>query len=227
VRARVRGVALAGWAFLRTGWGTASVRQRATIVGAALITIVAFTAIGSPPPAPGLGSGSGAASTSPSPTSAVAAASSPPASLGLSGTVSAQPVGGSSPAPVTQPPAPTPKPTPAPTPRPTPRPSPAPTRTPTPSISIKKVSLISPIGRGAYETLEIKTLAGASCSITVTYASGPSKAAGLDPTKADSSGYASWTWKVGTSTTLGTWPIDVRCVKSGASAKKRFSFTVD
>jgi micrococcal nuclease len=72
-------------------------------------------------------------------------------------------------------------------------------------------SVTSPVSRGSNVTLSAKTSPGASCTITVNYKSGPSKASGLGPKTADSSGVVSWTWKVGSGTTLGTWPISVTC----------------
>ena len=58
--------------------------------------------------------------------------------------------------------------------------------------------------------------------ITVTYKGGPSSAKGLEPKTADAGGRVSWSWAVGTNTTPGTWPIDVRC----GSAAARTTFTV-
>jgi hypothetical protein len=55
--------------------------------------------------------------------------------------------------------------------------------------------------------LRANTEPGAFCNITVYYKSGPSEAQGLDPKDADSSGNVSWTWKVGTRTTPGTWRV--------------------
>jgi len=73
------------------------------------------------------------------------------------------------------------------------------------------VSITSPISRGANVTLIAKTSPNASCSITAHYKSGPSTAAGLGPKTADASGRVSWTWKVGSRTTPGTWGITVTC----------------
>jgi micrococcal nuclease len=56
-------------------------------------------------------------------------------------------------------------------------------------------------------SVTIKTAAKASCSITVRYKSGPSTAAGLVSKQANANGIASWSWKVGTRTTAGSWPV--------------------
>lgn len=45
--------------------------------------------------------------------------------------------------------------------------------------------------------------------ITVTYSSGQSTAAGLQPKESDAYGYVSWTWKVGGRTESGIYPITV------------------
>jgi micrococcal nuclease len=61
--------------------------------------------------------------------------------------------------------------------------------------------------QSAYIT--IKTAPGAHCSIEVDYKSGPSHAKGLNAKTAGSSGVVTWVWKVGPSTTLGTWSVYV------------------
>jgi hypothetical protein len=111
----------------------------------------------------------------------------------------------------------TPNPTAAPTARvttaPTPRPTPVPT--PRPTMTLTFTSLTSPIHRGSYATATVKTKPGAACSIIVEYKSGASTAAGLGPKTASGSGVASWTWKVGTNTTPGSWPVTVTCASGG------------
>jgi len=83
----------------------------------------------------------------------------------------------------------------------------------TPSVSggLEIVSVTSPVSKGAYASLTAKTSPNASCSITVYYKSGPSEASGLGPKTADASGMVSWTWKVASRTTSGTWRIVVNC----------------
>jgi hypothetical protein len=70
---------------------------------------------------------------------------------------------------------------------------------------------------GGYATATVATKAGASCSIVVNYMSGPSHAQGLTTKTAASNGRVSWTWKVGTRTTRGSWPVVVSCRKGGSS----------
>jgi hypothetical protein len=94
--------------------------------------------------------------------------------------------------------------------------------TPTSSTGVRRVSITSPIGAGSNATLVVKVARTATCSITVNYKSGPSHAAGLY-SKRSSGGRVSWTWKVGTRTTPGRWPIVVRC---GSVGTLRTSFVV-
>lgn len=73
------------------------------------------------------------------------------------------------------------------------------------------LSVTSPVFRGSYITVTAKTSPNASCSIQAVYKSGPSSAQGLEPRNADANGSVSWTWKVGSRTTPGVWPIHVTC----------------
>jgi hypothetical protein len=93
------------------------------------------------------------------------------------------------------------------------------------SAAEAKVSLVrltSPVRPGAYATLTVQVSRSARCSITVTYKSGRSQAAGLYR-KRSVSGRVSWSWKVGTRTTSGRWPITVSC---GSVGTLRTSFVV-
>lgn len=93
--------------------------------------------------------------------------------------------------------------------------------TPAPTHSVT-LSVGSPVSRGRTATASAQTSAAASCTITVTYASGPSSAQGLAPKSADGSGTVSWSWTVGTQTTRGSWPVDVRCTsRDGQTASAR------
>jgi micrococcal nuclease len=82
------------------------------------------------------------------------------------------------------------------------------------STSVRLVHVTSPVSAGSYATLVARVAPSRSCSITVYYYSGPSHAAGLY-SKRPVSGRVSWTWKVGTRTTPGRWPISVRCGSAG------------
>ncbi len=68
-----------------------------------------------------------------------------------------------------------------------------------------------------FASLTVKTAPKANCSIRVVYKTTVSKAAGLEPKQANAAGTVSWTWRVGTSTAKGTWPITVSCVGQGSA----------
>jgi hypothetical protein len=61
-----------------------------------------------------------------------------------------------------------------------------------------------------------------SYDINVIYNSGPSTAAGLGAQTSNSSGKVSWTWKVGTRTADGTYPVNI----SGGGQTFTAHFTV-
>jgi len=77
--------------------------------------------------------------------------------------------------------------------------------------SVKFVTVRSPVPPGSTGLVTIKTKPRTVCTITVMYKTGPSRAAGLIPKTADREGNITWTWKVGTRTTPGVWPIIVEC----------------
>lgn len=78
------------------------------------------------------------------------------------------------------------------------------------------------VGRNRNATVTVKTKPNGSCTMSVLYKSGPSKAASVGTRKANASGVVSWTWKVGGNTTKGTWPVVINC----AGATVRTSVTV-
>ncbi len=102
------------------------------------------------------------------------------------------------------------------------------TAPPASSLSVRISSLPASIKPGAYATMVAVTSPGATCGARVTYASGTvSAAAGLQTHPvAGSTGQASWTWKVGTSTKPGTSTATVTCSLGGASASDTREFAV-
>jgi hypothetical protein len=95
--------------------------------------------------------------------------------------------------------------------------------TPAAPATVRLVKVTSPISAGSYATLTASvSRRSVTCSITVYYKSGASSAAGLY-SKRPSGGRVSWTWKVGTRTTPGRWPIVVSC---GPAGTLRTSFVV-
>ena len=75
---------------------------------------------------------------------------------------------------------------------------------------------------GSDATLVAAITPSATCGITVHYKSGPSRAKGL-LAKRSMRGLISWTWRVGTNTTRGRWPITITCGRAGTL---RTSFVV-
>lgn len=93
-------------------------------------------------------------------------------------------------------------------------------------LSVTLVSITSPVSHGRAASISVKTAPGASCTITVTYKSGPSRAKGLTPKTADTAGKVEWSWIVGTRTTPGTWPVSVTCSSGGKTGTLHASFEV-
>jgi len=93
-------------------------------------------------------------------------------------------------------------------------------------LLITLISVTSPAAPFTDATLAVSTTPGANCSIVVHYKSGPSRAKGLVPKVASSSGRVSWTWRVGSNTTPGRWPIVVTCDKGMEHGELRTAFEV-
>jgi hypothetical protein len=92
------------------------------------------------------------------------------------------------------------------------------------AASVRLVSVTSPAYRGNDATLVARvSSSGVTCSIRVRYRTVWSRAKGLKPTRRPVSGRVSWTWRVGTNTTPGRWPIVVSC---GSAGTLRTSFRV-
>jgi len=136
---------------------------------------------------------------------------------------------------------PTPTPTMKPTPAMAPTATPTATQTPNPTPTILLLAEPSPttsakqiksagieiieytdvIERGEYASIDIKGEPNTTYNCQVEYKSGKSKAKGLGNQNSDSEGYASWSWKVGTNTSLDYRPtITIR--GGGDSVSARF-----
>ncbi len=83
--------------------------------------------------------------------------------------------------------------------------------TPSQGTTVEITSPPGTVNAGSNASVSIHTSPNAACSIDVEYKNGPSKAQGLDPKSADAKGNASWTWKVASTTTLGSWPVYITC----------------
>jgi hypothetical protein len=73
----------------------------------------------------------------------------------------------------------------------------------------------SPVSVGSNTTISIHTNPTSKCTIAVVYNNIASADSGLVPKIADAYGTVSWTWTVGPSVPLGTWPVKVTCAYNG------------
>ena len=96
------------------------------------------------------------------------------------------------------------------------------TEAPKPEQVLKITSVTTPVEAGAKATLTIKGKPGTEYNIDVIYKKTASKAKGLENKTAPASGTVSWTWKVGSNTTPGTFTIYV----SGGGERSEIKFTV-
>jgi len=84
------------------------------------------------------------------------------------------------------------------------------------SAGIVLINLTSPIVPNSDASLVIQVAPGATCDPGVRYASGWSKAGGLESKTAGTDGRLSWTWTVGPSTSSGEWTVRVTCQPGGS-----------
>jgi hypothetical protein len=92
---------------------------------------------------------------------------------------------------------------------------------PSPSRPVSRtriVSITSPVSRGGKASLVANTAPYATCHLVVYYGSGPTRVAGSGQRQADGEGDISWTWRVGTRTSPGTWTIEVICDPGGSTS---------
>ena len=91
------------------------------------------------------------------------------------------------------------------------------------STAIQFISTPGTVRRNQTARLRIKGSPNTAYSITVYYNSGPSTASGLYTKTSDSSGYVSWSWRVGGRTSAGTYKI----VVSGGGNRQITTFHVE
>lgn len=94
------------------------------------------------------------------------------------------------------------------------------------ALSLKIVSITSPIEAGSYAVLIAEATPNSQCTITVYYNSGPSSASGLGAKTADSNGNVSWEWKIGSNTSPGEYKIIVTSSLNNHTVSKTVYFTV-
>jgi hypothetical protein len=73
-------------------------------------------------------------------------------------------------------------------------------------------TFVSPVKAGDNSSISVRTNAGSTCTILVTYNGVASKDSGLGPKTADAYGFATWAWTVDSTAPAGTWPVKVTCV---------------
>lgn len=87
-------------------------------------------------------------------------------------------------------------------------------------------SITSPVAPGENASMEVKTLAGSTCTIAVVYDKMASTDSGLGPKVADEFGIVNWTWTVESTAPVGTWPMKVTCTRNKQSAVVQGDLTV-
>ena len=80
------------------------------------------------------------------------------------------------------------------------------------SACVRVVKFTSRVNANETASLTVKVSPAAWCRITVTYDTVVSHAKGLGPKRG---GEITWTWKVGSRTRPGKWPVVVDCGKGG------------
>jgi hypothetical protein len=80
-------------------------------------------------------------------------------------------------------------------------------------VAVEMIS--SPVSPGSTASISVHTNPTSTCKISVLYNKVAAVDPGLAPKVADDYGSVSWTWTVGSSTPLGTWPVTVTCVFNG------------
>jgi uncharacterized iron-regulated membrane protein len=78
--------------------------------------------------------------------------------------------------------------------------------------------LTSPVSINSNASVTVKTLAGSACSISVVYGTVVSADSGLTAKIADEFGTVTWSWTVGPTVPVGTWPVKINCVHNSRSA---------
>jgi hypothetical protein len=84
----------------------------------------------------------------------------------------------------------------------------------------------SPIAAGSNSSITVRTNAGSTCAVTVSYNGAPSTDSGLTPKTADAYGNVTWTWTVNSSVPAGSWPVKVTCTYHGRSGVVISNFQV-
>jgi hypothetical protein len=78
-------------------------------------------------------------------------------------------------------------------------------------LSVKLISITSPLHPGDDATINVQTAPKSQCEIIVKNKSGNSKAKGLEAKQANNTGKVSWTWKIAKNITPGPIAVTVNC----------------
>ncbi len=93
------------------------------------------------------------------------------------------------------------------------------------TLSVRVVSVISPVRAGSQATLTVKTSPGAQCTPSVQGRSGATVKV-FPKRVADAHGMATWTWQVPVETAAGPWPVTITCVSSSPNGTIRSEASV-
>ena len=88
--------------------------------------------------------------------------------------------------------------------------APSPESTAKPLV-VKVTARPKTVRRNGTTSVTIRTTPGSTCGIDVQYSSGSSTASGLGDKKTGTTGSIVWTWRIGSNTSRGTWPVVIRC----------------
>ncbi len=94
--------------------------------------------------------------------------------------------------------------------------------TETDESAVEFVAYPEVVNRGETATVTIQGQPDTEYAITVYYKSGPSTASGLESQTSDGEGYVSWSWRIGSRTSPGTFKIEV----SGGGERKTVNFSI-
>ena len=78
------------------------------------------------------------------------------------------------------------------------------------------------VRRNAQANVSLVNQPYATWHLSIRYAAGYGTAAGLGEATADGTGFAEWTWRIGSNTTLGNWPVTI----TGSGESMRFYINI-
>ena len=98
-------------------------------------------------------------------------------------------------------------------------------------VGVSSQMLTSPVKPGENASLTVKTNAGATCEITVTYGKKEetekrSQDSGLSKKTANPYGIVAWSWTVEADRPLGSWPVEVTCANEVNSGYLKLDLVV-